>query len=77
MKAIVTKFHGPTNTKGSRISAEAEGCPRIYRPKDYGSSNPHRDVAEEYRDLQGWKGRLIEGSLPKGDCVFVFDDGMG
>jgi hypothetical protein len=34
MQAIRTRYHGPTNVKGSRISAEAE-YGRIYVPYDH------------------------------------------
>lgn len=52
MKAIVTKFHGPTNHKGSRISATAE-------PK-------HRKAAAERQvsadELPNTKKRTDQGS---------------
>lgn len=32
---ITTKYHGPTNTKGSRISATVENGKRIYMAYDY------------------------------------------
>lgn len=39
MKAIRTKYHGPTNFKSSRVSAEAEGVGRMYFRWN---SHPHR-----------------------------------
>lgn len=72
MKAIVTRYLGPTNHRGSRIKATVEGARPLTIPYDSGSGNPHRDAAEALRDRQGWSGALVEGALPNGDKVFVF-----
>lgn len=76
MKAIVVKYHGPTNTKGSRYSAQAEGVPRIYMSKDYSLNSDEcmHEAAKKLCAKMGWKGTLIEGTLPNGDSVFVFED---
>ena len=69
MKAIKTKYHGATNTRGSRFSAEAEGVARIYMPYDYelNAEENHRIVAEKLCDKYDWKGEIIGGGLK--DCV--------
>jgi len=73
-KAIVTRYHGPTNTRGSRISCRAEGCPVKYYPFDH-DGNEHERAAQSYRDFMGWTGHMIGGGLPDGtgNC-FVFVD---
>lgn len=70
MKAIITKYFGPTNSKGSRIKAMAEGVPAIYMPYDYSLSGEvlHRAAAEILANKYGWlhdgKVELIGGGLP-------------
>lgn len=77
MKAILTKFHGPTDTRGSRISARAEGCPVRFYSYDHASRNPHADAARQYRAERGWDtdpdgGKMVCGWLPNGDRAWVF-----
>ena len=77
MKAIRTKYHGPTDTRGSRIVATAEGGPKPHRatvPYDHGSDNPHRDAAVALCRKLGWTGTLCEGGLPDGSVAWVFVD---
>lgn len=74
MKAIQTHYVGPTNFRGSRIIAKAEGVKPLTIGYDHASDNPHREAAEKLCARQGWQGRLIEGNLPNGDSVFVFAD---
>lgn len=35
MKAILVKYHGPSNTRGSRFTAKAEGNPSLTLSCDY------------------------------------------
>lgn len=63
MKAIITKFHGATDTKGARISARAEGCPTRFYSYDY-DGNEHLKAAKAYRDERGWTGAMVGGGLP-------------
>lgn len=74
-QAIVTTFHGPTNTKGARISATADAG-RLVVPWDYAKSieDNHRRAAEALcRKLQ-WDGVLAGGSLPGRGYAFVLLD---
>jgi hypothetical protein len=73
MKAIVTKYHGPTNTRGSRITASDEDGNRITIPYPYELSGEavHRKAAEALCSKMGWRGSLVAGSLKNG-YVFVF-----
>ena len=74
MQAIVTRYHGPTNTRGSRISATAANGERIYLPYDdsLNSDDMHRKAAYALRDKMGWSGEMVGGGLQKGMCwVFL------
>lgn len=76
-QAIVTKYHGPTNTRGSRISATAEAG-RIMLSWDYalnGSDN-HKAAAQALVDKMGWTVEagypsLVGGALP-GNAGYCF-----
>lgn len=75
MKAIVTKYHGPTDTRGSRISASDGDRNRVSIPYPHELSGEacHRKAAEALKAKMGWKGVLIGGGLKNG-YVFVFKD---
>lgn len=74
--AIITKYHGPTNTRGSRISA-TWGTDRAVVEYDSagGFGEPaHRKAAEAVLRATGcpqFTGRLVGGALPDGRYVFV------
>lgn len=67
MKAIVTRYKGPTDHRGSRILVTAEGVrARHYSYQDCENASrvsgrdPHQEAAERFaRDL-GW---LVDGKL--------------
>lgn len=73
MKAIVTKYHGPTNFKGSRITASDEDGNRvtISYPYELSGEAVHRKAAEALCMKMNWTGTLASGSLKHG-YVFVF-----
>lgn len=75
MKAIRTKYHGATNSKGSRFSAEAEGVARIYISYDYAlnSTENHARACRTLADKYQWNGTLIGGDLPDGSMAWVFE----
>ena len=73
MKAIRTKYKGPTDYKGSRIIASDEDGNRITISYDdaLDSEDAHRKGAEALCAKMGWAGEMACGSL--GDSyVFVF-----
>lgn len=76
MKAILTRYHGPTNVKGSRVSAQAEKGQRIIIPVDHalGIDTNHMLAARGLRTKMGWSGKLIGGTLGSGDMCWVFAD---
>jgi hypothetical protein len=80
MQAIITKYLGPTNTKGSRIKATC-AAGSLTRSYDNGldSDGNHRAVAEALCVKMGWVSTpnnlytsLCQGQLPNGDNVFTF-----
>lgn len=77
LQAIVTKYHGPTNYRGSRISAKAEAG-RVSLPYDHAldAGDNHKKAAQALADRYGWtveKGypALVGGALP-GNAGYVF-----
>ena len=75
MKAIVTKYHGPTNFKGARITASDEDGNRVTIPYPYELSGEavHRKAAEALCSKMKWTGKLVAGGIKNG-YVFVFAD---
>lgn len=70
MKAITVKYLPPTNTKPTRIKVQAEGVPHLIF--DSNSTTPLQ-AAQRLCIKFGWGTDLIEGTLPNGDLVFVFN----
>jgi hypothetical protein len=75
MKAIITKYHGPTNSRGSRISASDEDGNRVTVSYDHASHDPHRLAAIALCKKMGWTGTLIEGGLGNKGNVYVWAQG--
>lgn len=73
MKAIQTKYHGPTNTRGSRISASDEDGNRVSipYPHEMTGMDCHAKAAISLCNKMGWTGTLHGGAL-KNRFVFVF-----
>lgn len=63
MKAIITKYHGPTDTRGTRVRAkEPDGKSLfVYWDHSLDSEKNHVRAANALRDKLGWKGELITG----------------
>lgn len=73
-QAIITKYLGPTNTRGSRISAKA-AAGRVSVPYDHALNieGNHTAAAQALADKMGWKGALVGGGVPDGSgYAFVF-----
>jgi hypothetical protein len=75
MKAITTKYHGATNTRGSRISASDMDGNRVSipYPHDLSGEAVHRAAAEALCAKMGWTGELAGGATKDG-YAFVFVD---
>ena len=80
MKAITTKYHGPTEMRGSRISASDSDGNRVYIPYDYALSDEevHRKAAVAFCKRMKWTGAdtMVGGSIKDG-YVFVFTERGG
>ena len=73
MQTITTKYLGPTNRKGSRITAVTSSGIRIYREYDPSANREenHMRVARILKDEMKWTGAM-EGGDTKEGMVFVF-----
>ena len=73
MKAITTRYRGPTNTRGARIIASDMDGNRatISYPYELSGEAVHRKAAEALCAKMGWAGSL-EGGAINGGYVFVF-----
>ena len=73
MKAILTKYLGPTNFKGSRIKASEPDGKSVTLSWNHALDAPvnHFIAAKALQDKMQWKGELIQGWLKEG-YVHVF-----
>lgn len=76
MQAIVCKYYGPSNVRGSRIKAScAAGSVTIGYPHEKNSGeDAHRAAADALMAKLGWDAegfKLSAGCLPNGDWVFT------
>ena len=73
MKAIITKYKGPTNTRGSRIYASDSDHNRISIPYPYELSGEavYLEAAKALCIKMGWSTDLLGGGTNDG-YVFVF-----
>lgn len=72
MQAIVTKYLGPTERRGSRIKATAQAASVIVDYDDALSSEKnHTAAAAKLCARLMWAGIYIGGGTPDGDWVFV------
>jgi hypothetical protein len=79
MQAIITKYFGPTNSRGSRIKATcAAGSVTISYPYELSGQACHRAAADALVQKMDWNdahyGGLLGGQLPSGEYVFVFNN---
>ena len=77
MKAIIVKYLGPTDTKGSRWKASCDGGSRTV-PYDHALDSDKNATAAAVALCQhmNWHGSTIigPGQGPNGDYVFLFAD---
>ena len=80
-QAITTKYHGPTNTRGSRISATSASGTRIYVPYAYELSvdECHEQAAKALCTKLGWTGQMVAGydALLGGDLSWISSNVTG
>lgn len=72
LQSITTTYHGPTNTRGSRIGATSASGERASVEYDdaLGTFENHKQAALKLAKRFGWFGTWQGGSSVKG-CVFV------
>lgn len=75
MKAIRTRYHGPTNSRGARISATDNDGNTVRVPLDYGldDNQRHAAAARALCAKMSWHGAL-QGGWAGGDWVWVWAD---
>jgi hypothetical protein len=68
MKAILTKYHGPGNVRGARISAVDSDGNRVSTPYPNAQvgEDCHRLAAQALCDKMGWRGNLVGGGTKTG-----------
>lgn len=73
MQTIITKYHGPTNTKGARLKAAATGGIKRFYPykHELSAMENHARAARALMDQLGWPNRLATGALKDGSHVWV------
>ena len=91
MQAIITKFHGPTNCKGSRYSAKCQAL-TIFVSADHALDAEanhkaacdelcrrmdERNVAKYGSTAASWSKPKAMGQLPSGEYVHVFIPAKG
>ena len=74
MQAIETKYLGPTNNLGARITAKCnDNRVTISYPHELSGVDVHEAAARALCEKMGWKPEYIAGSTDNG-YVFVFTD---
>ena len=64
-QAIVTRYYGPTDHRGSRVIARAcAGSATVPWDHALDCEANHTAAAQALADKLGWKGKLIGGGLP-------------
>ena len=73
MQAIVTTYHGPTNTRGSRIVARSASGQRVSLPFDWELDHDqnHCAAAVALARSLGWSGTFASGGLDADRRVHV------
>jgi hypothetical protein len=74
-QAIVTRYHGPGNVRGSRVKATAQaGSITLDWDDALGSDENHMAAAKALADKFKWRGWWHTGGLPDGSQVHVCHD---
>lgn len=75
MKAIRTRYHSPTNTRGPRVSATDHDGNRISIPyaHEHDAETLHKIAAARLMQKMGWHGTLYGGHFD-GDMIWVYED---
>jgi len=72
LQAITTKYHGPGNVRGSRVTAKAQaGSVSVEWNSALNSDENHRAAARALCAKVGWTDTLAHGVTSDGAHVFV------
>lgn len=73
LQAITTKYHGPTDVRGSRISARSASGESVFIDYDdaLDTGANHRAAAIELCQRLFWYGTMVQGATKEGYC-FTF-----
>jgi hypothetical protein len=75
MIALLIKYHGPTNTKGTRLSVQSEGFKPVFENREYDLEIDDQAHRVAWRTFQKRFGidhpNFAIGTLPNGDYVAV------
>ncbi len=73
VRVLITRYHGPTNTRGSRVSARVPSGRRVTLGWDYslGEAENHDRAACALASELGWNPPTMAGNLPGPDRVYV------
>ena len=81
VKAIQTRYLGPTATRGSRMKAWAKDCGSltISFNNEWTDCRNHEEVCDAFKSAMAmnsgspnWHGPMVGGTLPNGDMAWVF-----
>lgn len=76
MKAIQTKFIGPSETRGARVKAWVKGyAATVSWDRSLEAVDNHGAAARALVVKLSWNGRLVGGTLPDESMAWVFVDG--
>ena len=78
-QTIITKYHGPTDKRGSRVSATSTGGNRITLDWDdeINTDQNHTAAALALARKMDWRGHWVGGTHQKTGYVYCNDDGDG
>lgn len=72
MQSIITKYHGPTNARGSRVSAKADAGKVILNwDHALNADDNHAAAARALACRLGWTGEYIGGHLPQSNPAYM------
>jgi hypothetical protein len=77
-QTISTKYHGPTDRRGARVSATSASGHRVILAWNHALNSDENHIASARHLAQKlqWSGRWQAGAMPNG-CVFVNVDNDG
>jgi hypothetical protein len=75
MQAIVTKYFGAGNVKGSRIKAKCQrGSITLHYDDGLSAAVNHKRAALALASKLEWDGAWVAGGLPSGELVWVLSE---